>query len=41
MISTSEIKISCIIDQEKSLQAMNELHNKFKLDKQYRDSKAV
>ena len=41
MISTSEIKISCIIDGEKSIQAMNELHNKFQLDKEGYDSKAV
>jgi len=41
MISTSEIKISCIIDEEKSLQAINELHSKFQLDKQHYDNKAV
>ncbi len=32
MISTSEIKISCIINNDKSLEAMNVLHSKFKLD---------
>jgi len=41
MISTSEIKISCIIDEEKSLQAINELHSQFQLDKQHYDNKAV
>jgi aspartate kinase len=32
MISTSEIKISIIIDQEKAKYALNNLHNKFDLD---------
>lgn len=32
MISTSEIKISCIINKDKSVEAMNKLHTKFKLD---------
>ncbi len=33
MISTSEIKISCIINKDKSVEAINELHDKFNLDK--------
>ncbi len=33
MISTSEIKISCIINKDKALDAINELHTKFKLYK--------
>lgn len=41
MISTSEIKISCIINKEKSLDAINELHAKFQLDKINFSSKAV
>lgn len=32
MISTSEIKISCIINDYKAEEAVNELHSKFKLD---------
>ncbi|HZX21796.1 MAG TPA: aspartate kinase [Clostridia bacterium] len=32
MISTSEIKISCIIKDGKAEEAVNELHSKFKLD---------
>lgn len=41
MISTSEIKISCIIDEELSVQAINELHNRFKLDNEYINNQAV
>lgn len=33
MISTSEIKISCIISSENSKKAVNKIHEKFKLDK--------
>lgn len=32
MISTSEIKISCIIDQKQGVQALQSLHERFKLD---------
>ncbi|MCM8709795.1 aspartate kinase [Clostridium sp. SYSU_GA19001] len=32
MISTSELKISCIIDQEKANEALQSLHSKFSLD---------
>ena len=32
MISTSEIKISCIIKDYRAVEAVNELHSKFKLD---------
>ena len=31
-ISTSEIKVSVIIDEEKTIQAVKKLHNTFKLD---------
>jgi len=33
MISTSEIKISCIIDESQVAEAVQTLHNKFNLDK--------
>jgi aspartate kinase len=32
MIATSEIKISCLVDRDKSQQAIKALHTKFKLD---------
>lgn len=32
MISTSEIKISCIIDRERAQEALQAIHSKFKLD---------
>ena len=33
MISTAEIKISCIIEEDKGLEALNALHDCFKLDR--------
>ena len=33
MISTSEIKVSCVIDEKYSELAVRELHNLFELDK--------
>jgi aspartate kinase, monofunctional class len=35
MISTSEIKISCIIDEDEIERAVQALHDKFKLDKEH------
>ena len=40
MISTSEIKISCIIEEGKGVEALNALHSKFGLDKMT-ENKAV
>jgi aspartate kinase len=34
MISTSEIKISCIIDEDEIERAVQALHDKFKLDEE-------
>jgi aspartate kinase len=36
MISTSEIKISCVIDKKKAEKAMNAIHKRFNLDKKVR-----
>lgn len=41
MISTSEIKISCIIEEGKGVEALNALHNKFGLDKLSTNNRAV
>jgi aspartate kinase len=38
MISTSEIKISVIIDQKDVAKAVNAIHKKFRLDKSGRKS---
>ena len=34
MISTSEIRVSCIIDKNKTEQAVRALHDEFKLDEE-------
>lgn len=34
MISTSEIKISCVIEEKQAEKALNAIHNAFELDKE-------
>jgi aspartate kinase len=34
MISTSEIKISCVIEENQAEKALNAVHNAFELDKE-------
>ena len=38
MISTSEIKISCVIDEEQAERALIAIHNAFELDKEPKPS---
>ena len=41
MISTSEIKVSCIIDQKHTKTAVNALHKAFNLDKKPKAIKSI
>jgi len=41
MIATSEIKISCLVDKDKSQEAINALHTKFELDDEVLDPDKV